>query len=160
MKRTVLVLNGPNLNLLGTREPEIYGSDTLADVEAMVRARAKELGIGVEFRQSNHEGELVTWLQQGRGRVVGGIINPAGYTTTSVALLDTILACDYPVIEVHISNIHKREAYRQKSFVSMAAKGVICGLGVHGYVLALEALDAMTGGIAGKPAKKSRSKRS
>ena len=146
MTRTVLVLNGPNLNLLGTREPEIYGSETLGDVEARVRARAGELGIGIDFRQSNSEGELVTWIQEGRGKVAGGIINPAGYTTTSVALLDTILACDYPMIEVHISNIHKREVFRQNSFVSKAAMGVICGLGTHGYLLALEALDKLTAG--------------
>jgi len=146
MTRTVLVLNGPNLNLLGTREPEIYGSETLGDVEARVRARAGELGIGIDFRQSNSEGELVTWIQEGRGKVAGGIINPAGYTTTSVALLDTILACDYPMIEVHISNIHKREVFRQNSFVSKAAMGVICGLGMHGYLLALEALDKLTAG--------------
>ena len=146
MTRTVLVLNGPNLNLLGTREPEIYGSETLGDVEARVRARAGELGIGIDFRQSNSEGELVTWIQEGRGKVAGGIINPAGYTTTSVALLDTILACDFPMIEVHISNIHKREVFRQNSFVSKAAMGVICGLGTHGYLLALEALDKLTAG--------------
>ncbi len=144
MSRTVLVLNGPNLNLLGTREPEIYGSETLGDVEARVRARAGELGIDVDFRQSNSEGELVSWIQEGRGSVVGGIINPAGYTTTSVAILDAILSCDYPMIEVHISNIHKREDFRQNSFVSKAALGVICGLGTHGYLLALEALDKLT----------------
>jgi 3-dehydroquinate dehydratase-2 len=146
MTRTVLVLNGPNLNLLGTRQPEIYGSETLDDIEALVRTRAGELGIDIDFRQSNDEGELVNWIQEGRGRVAGGIINPAGYTTTSVAILDTILACDYPVIEVHISNIHKREDFRQKSFVSRAAVGVICGLGTHGYVLALEALDKISAG--------------
>jgi 3-dehydroquinate dehydratase II len=144
MTRTVVVLNGPNLNLLGTREPEIYGSETLGDVEARVRARAGELGIDIDFRQSNSEGELVSWIQEGRGRVVGGIINPAGYTTTSVAILDAMLSCDYPMIEVHISNIHKREDFRQKSFVSKAAEGVICGLGTHGYLLALEALDKLT----------------
>ncbi len=146
MTRTVLVLNGPNLNLLGTREPHIYGSDTLADIESKLGARGAELGIEIDFRQSNHEGELVTWLQEGRGKVAGAIINPAGYTTTSVALLDTILACGYPVIEVHISNIHQREAFRQNSLISKAAKGVICGLGIQGYALALEALDRLTRG--------------
>jgi 3-dehydroquinate dehydratase-2 len=146
MTRTVLVLNGPNLNLLGTRQPEIYGRDTLADIEARLRTRAEEQGIEIDFRQSNHEGELVTWIQEGRGKVAGGIINPAGYTTTSVAILDAILACDYPFIEVHISNIHQRDAFRHHSFISRGAKGVICGLGPQGYVLALDALDALTAG--------------
>jgi len=144
MTRTILVLNGPNLNLLGTREPEIYGSETLADVEAMLRARGAGLGLDIDFRQSNSEGELVTWIQEGRGRMAGGIINPAGYTTTSVAILDALLACGYPVVEVHISNIHQREAFRQTSLVSKAARGVICGLGTQGYALALDALAQMT----------------
>jgi 3-dehydroquinate dehydratase-2 len=144
MTRTVLVLNGPNLNLLGTREPEIYGHDTLADIEARLRARGGEIGLEIEFRQSNHEGELVTWIQEGRGKMAGGIINPAGYTTTSVALVDAILACGYPIIEVHLSNIHQREAFRQKSLISTAAKGVICGLGATGYLLALDALHGLT----------------
>ncbi len=146
MTRTVLVLNGPNLNLLGTRQPEIYGSETLGDIEARVRARAGDLGIDIDFRQSNHEGELVTWIQEGRGAVAGAVINPAAYTHTSVAIMDSILACDYPVIEVHIGNVFQREAFRHHSYVSLAAKGMICGLGGHGYVLALEALDTLTAG--------------
>lgn len=144
MTRTILVLNGPNLNLLGTREPELYGRDTLADVEARLKARADTLGLGIDFRQSNHEGDLVTWIQEGRDRVAGAIINPAAYTHTSVAIQDALKACDYPVIEVHISNIFQREPFRHHSYVSPVASGVICGFGIHGYELALDALERMT----------------
>ncbi|HSY87432.1 MAG TPA: type II 3-dehydroquinate dehydratase [Verrucomicrobiae bacterium] len=142
MARTavILVLNGPNLNLLGTRQPEIYGRASLADVEKSCRRRAGELGLGLEFRQSNHEGELIDWIQQARGKMAGIVINPAGYSHSSVALLDALVASDLPVIEVHLSNIFKREAFRHHSFVSEAARGVICGLGPRGYVLALDAL--------------------
>ena len=136
----ILILNGPNLNLLGTREPEIYGRASLADVEKSCRRRAGELGLGLEFRQSNHEGELIDWIQQARGKMAGIVINPAGYSHSSVALLDALVACELPVIEVHLSNIFKREAFRHHSFVSEAARGVICGLGPRGYLLALDAL--------------------
>jgi 3-dehydroquinate dehydratase-2 len=136
----VVVLNGPNLNMLGLRQPHIYGSATLDDVEQLCAETAEELGLAIDFRQTNGEGELVTWVQECRGRAAGIIINPAGYTTTSVALLDALLAAELPVIEVHISNIHKREEFRQHSFVSKAAVGVICGLGVRGYAMALVAM--------------------
>jgi 3-dehydroquinate dehydratase, type II len=136
----ILVLNGPNLNLLGTRQPEIYGRASLADIEKSCRRRAGELGLGLEFRQSNHEGELIDWIQQARGKMSGIVINPAGYSHSSVALLDALVACELPVIEVHLSNIFKREAFRHHSFVSEAARGVICGLGPRGYLLALDAL--------------------
>jgi 3-dehydroquinate dehydratase-2 len=136
----ILILNGPNLNLLGTRQPEIYGRASLADVEKSCRRRAGELGLGLEFRQSNHEGELIDWIQQARGKMAGIVINPAGYSHSSVALLDALVACELPVIEVHLSNIFKREAFRHHSFVSEAARGVICGLGPRGYLLALDAL--------------------
>jgi len=140
MPKTIYVLNGPNMNLLGTRQPEIYGRGSLADVEKSCRRRAGELGVGLEFRQSNHEGELIDWIQQARGKMAGIVINPAGYSHSSVALLDALVACELPVIEVHLSNIFKREAFRHHSFVSEAARGVICGLGPRGYLLALDAL--------------------
>ena len=136
----ITVLNGPNLNLLGTREPEKYGHATLDDVEALCAEAAEELGLAIDFRQTNGEGELVTWVQECRGRSAGIIINPAGYPTTSIALLDALLAVGLPVIEVHITNIHRREEFRHHSFVSKAATGVIAGLGVQGYALALEAM--------------------
>ena len=140
MAQTILVLNGPNLNMLGTREPEIYGTETLADIERRLALQASGLGLSVDFRQSNHEGELVTWIQEGRGRVAGLIINPAAYTHTSIAIMDAIQACDYPVIEIHLSNVHRREAFRDHSYVSKVAVGVICGLGSKGYDLALDAM--------------------
>ena len=137
---TILVLNGPNLNLLGVREPETYGRDTLADFEEACMERGSVLGLTVDFRQSNQEGQLVDWIQEARENADGFVINPAGYTTTSVALLDALLAAELPIIEVHLSNIHRREAFRQSSLVSRAATGVICGLGAQGYLLALEAM--------------------
>ncbi len=144
MPKTIYVLNGPNLNLLGTREPNIYGRSTLADVEKLCRARAKAHGFAVEFRQSNHEGVIVDWLQEARAKkAVGVVINPAAYTTTSVAFLDTILAIELPVIEVHISNIHARDEFRRHSYVSKVAKAVICGLGIEGYGLAIDGLAAL-----------------
>jgi 3-dehydroquinate dehydratase-2 len=140
MNPTVLVLNGPNLNLLGKREPEIYGRETLADVEAMARARARTLALDLDFRQSNHEGELVDWIQEARETRAGIVINPGAYSHTSIAILDALLTCRIPIIEVHLSNIFKREPFRHHSYVSQAARGVICGLGAQGYLLALDAM--------------------
>ena len=141
----LLVLNGPNLNLLGRREPEIYGRDSLEDIATSVRARAKALGLTVDFRQSNHEGELVTWVQDARDAKRGIIINPGGYSHTSVALLDALIFTELPVIEVHLSNIFRRESFRHHSYVSTVAQGVICGLGPQGYLLAVEALAEILG---------------
>lgn len=138
--RRVLVLNGPNLNMLGARQPEVYGSTTLADIDAMCQARAKDLDLKVECRQSNAEGELVGWIQDARGRYAGLIINPGAYSHTSVAILDALLAVELPVIEVHLSNIHRREVFRHHSYVSQAAQGIICGFGAAGYLLALDGL--------------------
>ncbi len=144
MPKTIYVLNGPNLNLLGTREPDIYGRTTLADVEKLCRVRAQAHGLALEFRQSNHEGVLVDWLQEARAKDAAGVVlNPAGYTTTSVALLDAILGTGLPVIEVHVSNIHAREEFRHHSLISKAARGVICGLGIEGYALAIDGLAAL-----------------
>ena len=143
MARDILILNGPNLNLLGQREPDIYGRTTLADIGAMCRAEAARLGCAVESRQSNHEGELVTWVQQIPGQFAGLILNAGAYSHTSMALFDALRALDEPLIEVHLSNIYQREAFRQHSYVSLAAKGVICGFGPQGYLLALRALAAM-----------------
>jgi 3-dehydroquinate dehydratase-2 len=143
MAKTVYVLNGPNLNLLGTREPHIYGADTLKDVEALCRKTAKAHGFDVEFRQSNIEGEIVTWIQEAGRKGIGIVINPAGYTTTSVAILDAILAAKIPTVEIHITNIHAREEFRHHSYVSKGAKAVICGFGVPGYALAIEGLAAL-----------------
>jgi 3-dehydroquinate dehydratase-2 len=155
MPHTVYVLNGPNLNLLGTREPEKYGHATLADVEKLVRAEAESFGWTVEFRQSNHEGELVDWIQEAAAnKAVGIVLNPAAYTTTSVALLDAILATRLPVVEIHITNIHARESFRHDSYISKAAKAVICGFGVEGYALAVAGLAAMTGATAAGARKK------
>jgi 3-dehydroquinate dehydratase-2 len=145
-KLPLLVLNGPNLNLLGTREPEIYGRDTLADVEALCVKAAAEHGRTVDFRQSNHEGVLVDWIQEAITAHAGVIINPAGYSHTSVALQDALAALDgKPVIEVHISNIHKREPFRHHSYVSAVADGVIAGCGVQGYALAIARACALLG---------------
>lgn len=145
MSRTILILNGPNLNLLGTREPEIYGATTLDDVEAECTALAGDLGLAVDFRQTNHEGDLVTWIQEARGTAAGIVINPAAYTHTSVAILDALSMYEGPVVEVHISNIHRREAFRHHSFVSSRADGVIAGCGTHGYLLALRQVAHLLG---------------
>lgn len=136
----IYVLNGPNLNMLGLRQPEIYGRDTLADVEKLCQAAAKRLGMAIVFRQSNHEGELVDWIQESRTHADGIVINAGAYTHTSVALLDALNAAEKPCVEVHLSNIHRREEFRHHSYISLAAKGMICGFGPKGYVLALEAL--------------------
>ncbi|MGQ0675602.1 MAG: type II 3-dehydroquinate dehydratase [Rhodospirillales bacterium] len=138
--KSILIVNGPNLNLLGVREPAIYGKESLQELMAAAARRATELGLLTDARQSNHEGDLVTWIQQARGTQDGIIINPAGYTNTSIAILDALLLSELPVIEVHLSNIHRREEFRHMSYISKAAKGVICGLGGHGYVLAVEAM--------------------
>jgi 3-dehydroquinate dehydratase-2 len=144
--KTIYVLNGPNLNLLGTREPEKYGRATLADVERLCREAAKRFGLSVEFRQSNHEGAIVDWIQEAaREKAAGIVLNPAAYTTTSVAILDAIIAAAIPVIEVHITNIHARESFRHDSYVSRVARAVICGFGVGGYTLAISGLAAMVG---------------
>lgn len=137
---TVLVLNGPNLNMLGVRQPEIYGRETLGDIEAACRERAAELGLELDFRQSNHEGELVEWVHEARGEADGIAINAGALSHTSIAILDALLLCELPVVEVHLSNIHRREAFRHHSYVSQAARGVICGFGVQGYLFALDAL--------------------
>jgi 3-dehydroquinate dehydratase-2 len=143
--KSILVLNGPNLNLLGSREPAIYGHQTLADIEKSCREHAQSLGLAMDFRQSNHEGVLIDWIQQGRGKAAGIVVNPAGLGHSSVALLDALLASELPVIEVHLSNIFRRESFRRHSYVSEAARGVICGLGAHGYLLALDALAEILG---------------
>jgi 3-dehydroquinate dehydratase II len=141
MPGTLYVINGPNLNLLGAREPEKYGTSTLADVEALCRDAAGRNGYAVEFRQSNREGELVDWIQQaGRERAAGIVLNAAAYTHTSVAILDAIAAVGVPTVEVHVTNIHAREPFRHKSYVSMAAEGLVCGFGIHGYALAIDGL--------------------
>jgi len=136
----VLVLNGPNLNMLGKRQPEIYGRETLADIEAACRAEAKGLDLSLDFFQSNHEGALVDRIQQARETNSGIVINAGAYTHTSVALLDALNAAEKPVIEVHLSNIYKREEFRHHSYISPVAVGVICGFGSHGYLLALRAM--------------------
>lgn len=143
MAHTIFVLNGPNLNLLGQREPEIYGSETLAELETRVAGKAQSLGLTVDFRQTNSESQLVDWLQEARSAADGVILNAAGYTHTSIALRDAVLACETPVIEVHLSNPYAREAFRAHSYVSDVARGVICGLGAVGYELALDAFAAL-----------------
>lgn len=137
MSKLVTLLNGPNLNLLGLRQPEIYGRETLDDVAAKVSDLAEDLGLRVKAQQSNHEGQLVDWIHEARGASAGIIINPGAYSHTSVAILDALNAYEGVVIEVHISNIHKREAFRHHSFVSARADGVIAGCGTEGYLLAL-----------------------
>ncbi|UZK71019.1 type II 3-dehydroquinate dehydratase [Sphingomonas sp. S1-29] len=140
MPATIYVLNGPNLNLLGMREPDVYGADTLDDIAGMLEDRARELGVEVEVRQSNHEGHLVDWLHEAQAEGARAVLlNAAAFTHTSVALYDAIRAIRTPVIEVHLSNPHAREAFRHKSYVAMAARGSISGFGAQSYVLALEA---------------------
>lgn len=136
----VLILNGPNLNMLGTREPEVYGKTTLADITAACTARAKGLGLTLECRQTNSEGELVDWIQQAREDAAGIILNPGALTHTSVAILDALLGVGLPTIEVHLSNIHRREDFRHHSYVSRAARGIVCGFGAQGYLMALDAM--------------------
>ena len=146
MAKTIYVLNGPNLNLLGTREPEVYGRATLKDVEALCRKTAERYGFAVEFRQSNREGELIDWIHEARAKKASGIVlNAAGYTTTSIAILDALLSVKLPAIEIHITNIHQRESFRHNSYVSKAAKAMICGFGIEGYALAIAGLAHMVG---------------
>lgn len=142
---SVLILNGPNLNLLGTRRPEVYGTATLADVELLCRQEAAESGLEPVFRQSNHEGQLIDWIQEAgfdakAGNCIGAVFNPGGFTHTSVALHDAIEGVELPVIEVHISNVHNREEFRHHSWISPVARGTIIGLGIHGYPLGIRAL--------------------
>ena len=147
-KTAIYVLNGPNMNLLGTREPEKYGSATLADVERLCTDTAKRFGLEIVFRQSNREGELVDWIQEAHAKDGAAIIiNPAGYTTTSIAIMDALLAVNVklPVIEVHVTNIHARESFRQNSYISKAAKAVIAGFGIDGYALAITGLAGLLG---------------
>ena len=139
MAKRILILNGPNLNLLGVREPATYGADTLADVEKLCRATAKEHALDLDFRQSNHEGELVTWIQEARGTMDGVVINPAGYGHTSVALLDALKTLAIPVVECHLSNPAAREDFRRSTYVSLAATGLVSGFGAKSYELAVEA---------------------
>jgi len=141
MSSTIYVLNGPNLNLLGMREPDLYGRTTLADVEKLCRATAQRLGLSVEFRQSNHEGEIIDWIHQARAeKAAGVVINPAGFTTTSISILDALYTLEVPVIEIHITNIHARESFRHDSYISKVARAVICGFGAQGYALAITGL--------------------
>jgi len=146
MTALILILNGPNLNLLGEREPEVYGRETLADIEKACRAKAGELGLSLEFAQSNSEAEMVELIQKARGRCAGLIVNAGAFSHTSIAILDALQAVNAPVIEVHLSNIFRREDFRRHSYVSRAATGVICGLKGHGYVLALEAMARLVKG--------------
>ncbi len=146
----ILVLNGPNLNLLGSREPDIYGSETLSDIEAACRERAEALGLGVEFRQSNSEGDLVTWIQQAGGSASALIVNAGAYSHTSIAIPDALKASGLPVVEVHLSNIFARERFRRHSHISRVALGVICGFGGTGYILAIEALAGRLGAAGNK----------
>jgi 3-dehydroquinate dehydratase-2 len=136
----ILVVNGPNLNMLGVREPSLYGRDKLTDIEKLCRKQGRRLGLAIDFRQSNHEGEIVGWLQESRRAYAGIVINAGAYTHTSVAILDALQLTELPIIEVHLSNIFRRESFRHHSYVSLAARGVICGLGATGYGLALAAL--------------------
>jgi 3-dehydroquinate dehydratase II len=146
---SVLILNGPNLNLLGTRKPEVYGTTTLADVEKLCTDAAAKLGLDVDFKQSNHEGQLIDWIHETgaavkTGESIGAVFNPGAFTHTSVALHDAIEGASLPLIECHISNVHKREEFRHHSFISPVASGIIVGFGVHGYVLAIHGLHQLS----------------
>jgi len=143
---TVFVLNGPNLNLLGVRDPAVYGLDTLSDIEARCMARATALEVQIDFRQSNHEGQLVDWIHEARESADGIVLNAGALTHTSVALVDALSAAELPIIEVHLSNIFRRESFRHHSYVSLVANGVICGLGAKGYELALDAIASLIEG--------------
>ncbi|MEQ1753034.1 MAG: type II 3-dehydroquinate dehydratase [Micropepsaceae bacterium] len=143
MVKPIFVLNGPNLNLLGTREPEIYGNTTLGDIESLCRVTATQTGLAIDFRQTNHEGVLVDWVQEGRTASAGLILNAGAYTHTSVALHDALKAFHLPSLEVHISNPHRREPFRHTSYVSPVVTGVICGVGAQGYCLAIQALASL-----------------
>lgn len=149
MAARLLILNGPNLDTLGVREPEIYGRETLDEIEARCRARAEALGADIEFRQSNHEGALIDWIRDARGARDAIVINPAAYGHTSIALRDALRACGLPVVELHLSNPLAREPFRRRSYVSAVAAGVICGFGGHGYELAVEAAVGLAGKAAG-----------
>ena len=149
----VFILNGPNLNLLGVRDPSIYGRDTLGDIEERCTARAAALGLEIDFRQTNHEGQLVDWIQEARESADGIILNAGALTHTSVALFDALSAAELPVIEVHLSNIFRRESFRHHSYVSLAANGVICGLGAQGYELALDAVASLIEGESDEAAR-------
>ena len=142
MTKPIFVLNGPNLNLLGAREPEIYGKDTLDDIRARCEQRAETLGLSVDFRQSNHEGELVAWIQEARDKASGLMVNAGALTHTSIAMLDAILAVGIPCVEVHLSNIFRRESFRHTSYISRGALGLVCGFGPLSYELAIEVLAA------------------
>ncbi|WP_286759131.1 MULTISPECIES: type II 3-dehydroquinate dehydratase [Sulfitobacter] len=139
---SILILNGPNLNLLGTRQPEVYGKTTLADVEALCREKAKTLGFDVAFEQSNHEGALIDLIHAAKGKHAGIVLNAGAYTHTSIALMDAIASVELPVVEVHLSNIHAREEFRHRSYIAPVALGQICGFGAQGYLMALDALEA------------------
>ncbi|HHK74340.1 MAG TPA: type II 3-dehydroquinate dehydratase [Rhizobiales bacterium] len=145
MSKTVYILNGPNLNLLGKRQPEIYGHDTLADVEADCTKLGREFDLMCRFLQSNHEGQIIDWIHEAREKAAGIIMNPGAFTHTSVAILDALNAFDGPVLEVHISNVHKRESFRHHSYVSLRADGVMAGFGVEGYQLALRRMATLVG---------------
>ena len=148
MTISLLVLNGPNLNLLGTRQPQVYGSTTLADVEALCRQAGERLGVGIDFRQSNHEGVLIDWIHEAKGKHAGIVLNAGALTHTSIAIMDAIASVELPVAEVHLSNIHRREEFRHLSYISKVAVGMIAGFGPHGYVLGIEALAKHVGAPA------------
>ena len=145
MPKPIYVLNGPNLNMLGTREPHIYGSQTIDDIKALCEARAKALGYAVVFRQSNHEGEIVDWIQEAKDKASAVVINPAAYGHTSVALLDALKLLSVPIVECHLSHLATRESFRHTTYVSLAAKGLIAGFGAKGYELAIEAAAGLAG---------------
>jgi 3-dehydroquinate dehydratase II len=151
MATLVYILNGPNLNLLGTREPEVYGRTTLGEIESACRSVAADHGMEIKFLQSNHEGELIDWIQEAHTLGAGILINPAAFTHTSIAIRDALSACSAPIVEVHLSNIHRREAFRHLSYVSQVATGVICGFGSQGYLLGLQALARLCVDKGGAP---------